>query len=217
MGFDIKEGSDYMDVAIIIHKARVLGKIVGEGSSRAVIDYKDGKVIKLAFWDAGMAQNNAEVKIWESAVKNGCEALFTQIYKRHPNSLWIVHSRANEYPSESALNNALRQYYGYDHKELYELIALVGLVKENHFDQILSEENPKYPDIQKILREVKRIFEEKDQPLYSLLKFVVKESRLKAGDLSREDSWGKDANTGKPVIRDYGLTDQVWNEFYDMN
>lgn len=190
-------------------------KLLAEGSSRAVFDYKDGKVVKVAMDSAGLSQNAVEVKLWNLAKFHGCEQLFTQVYDHDTLNRWVIHSKANTYRSQSGLNLALMGLYGYDHMEIHKLIGLSKQVRNKESVDIIDHSGQASKLVKSILKELRSVFVEKDEPLYSLLSFFTFESKIVAGDLGRLDSWGKDVNTGLPVIRDYGMDELTWNTYYD--
>lgn len=196
----------------LAQKARSFGKLLAEGSSRVVFDYRDGKVVKIAHNEAGISQNRAEVDIWNIAMKHGCERLFTRIYDHDDNFKWVVHSKAQDYMSTSNLNKALLGLYGYDQQEMFSLLSLGKIVDSGNIESYRSQENPSH--IKYLLGELHSIFTERDEPMLSLVTLFVRETEMNTGDLQKFDTWGRDEITNLPVIRDYGMTDLVWSKYY---
>jgi hypothetical protein len=53
----------------------------------------------------------------------------------------------------------------------------------------------------------------KKHPLFKCMVELTADCDLQIGDIDKPSSWGE--LDGRPVLRDYGLTREVWDKFYD--
>ena len=67
-------------------------KYISSGSSRKVFHYSDTLVIKIAYNEKGLAQNQAEVDIWRYAFPNQRKVL-AAIVDYCPNGTWVLQKK----------------------------------------------------------------------------------------------------------------------------
>lgn len=176
---------------------------ISSGSARIVYKIDDEKVLKLAKNKKGIAQNEAESGDYYLQ-QIGC---FAKIYDIDENGLWIEMQLARKVkPSD------FKRLTGYDWNTMCAWIkycvshykVTLGWLDESYVQLFNSEEweeNYEYS-----------IFSEVDEYLsnYQLGTY---------GDLIRLSSWGvvKEDGEERLVIVDYGLTDDVWDDYYKRN
>lgn len=176
---------------------------ISSGSARIVYKIDDEKVLKLAKNKKGIAQNEAESGDYYLQ-QIGC---FAKIYDIDENCLWIEMQLAKKVKISD-----FKRLTGYDWNTMCAWIrycvsqykVTLGWLDESYVQLFNSEEWEKNYEYS--------IFSEVDEYLsnYQIGTY---------GDLMRLSSWGvvKEDGEERLVIVDYGLTDNVWNDYYKRN
>jgi hypothetical protein len=72
-------------------------QLLGKGSSRKVVDIGNGKVLKIAFNEKGISQNEAEVEIFNSDNSDYYElGLFAKIYDYSSNYKYVIMEKCSK-------------------------------------------------------------------------------------------------------------------------
>ena len=165
-------------------------KKLGSGTSRIVFQLPNDKtkVIKIAKNLKGLAQNKAEIGI---SNHHGSE-MVAKVFDHDPKFSWLESEYAIPLTkSETSFKNAV----GFRFDEF-----AVNL--EKSFNSVFSfDQNPDIVNSEFFKETVKTI------SMYD----------LSHADIKRKSSWGTVVRNGKlvPVIIDYGLTGDVYDQFYD--
>lgn len=180
-----------------------LERISAYGSSRVVYKIDDEKVLKLAKNNKGVAQNECEASDY---YKKSIEC-FAKIYDYDDNFLWVEMQLAKKVkPSD------FNRIVGVSFKTVCDFI----LYCYNSYCRN-GKQRP-------ISSESKKIFESEwfqeqldNYSLFSYLsEYLGNYQPEMIGDLMRLSSWGIVTEDGeeKLVIIDFGLDDDVWNNYY---
>lgn len=177
-----------------------LGKPIGEGSSRAVFQIDDDRVLKLAIDESGEAQNRVEAG--------------DEIYKDELNIFPIMYSYDREcytwVISEYVLpmkKEDVVKIFGINDAEFFHIIQAL--------DRLVDKE--KTGDISE--REMGSIeYYSKCHPFLAGLVECFRNEILLAGDLSNLDNFGITQRNGEliPVILDSGINMDVYKKYYDF-
>lgn len=173
------------------------GKDIGRGSSRAVYQLDDEKVIKVAIDPKGVAQNSAEVKVYSKY--RGFD-LFPQIYDYSPDGLWLV----SEFVLPAESGDFRECLNGLSFGELCNIVDLVDPdCYPKEYNALNNDRTQKIEMAKKIplLRELIEYIENNDVPV---------------GDITTIENWGLAMRRGgaMPVLLDSGLTNEIWDEYY---
>lgn len=158
--------------------------IVGKGSGRITYDFDESLVLKVARNTRGMAQNSVES---QHTLQEWHGGIIAKVVDCDPNNQWLIMEKAEKFkPSDFSRN-----------------FGVTGWDLENYIGSILGHwrycspvENPALQD-NKFAQELLTMFGN-----FGLL----------PGELHRPSSWGK--IQGNPVIVDYGLTQDVYDQHY---
>lgn len=163
-----------------------MGDCIGCGSSRAVFQRDDEKVIKLAINHLGIEQNKVEAK------SNDMNSpLFPFIYNVAPNYLWLE----TEFVLPSEEEDVL-QCLGLNNK--WQFFTLIDLIKQIKYD----------PDNEKYL---KPYYNNDKYGMIEKLKEYILDYDIPIGDIQRLDNWGLAKRNGHEymVILDPGWTKET--------
>ena len=174
---------------------------LSSGSSRIVYKIDDEKVLKLAKNRKGIAQNECEASdYYKKSI--GC---FAKVYEYDNNFLWVEMQLAKK-----AKISDFKRLLGVDFNTVCDWIKECKN-RYTRFNLHISENS-------------KEIFEsewfEEQLENYSLFtyleEYISNYQPETIGDLMRISSWGivKDNGEESIVIIDFGLDDNVWNDFY---
>ena len=180
------------------------GKSIGCGSSRAVFQIDDEKVLKLGIFQKGIAQNKAEIAVYAKYKGFG---LFPQIYDYDQNGLWLV----SEYvlPAEPKdFTTCLGIRFG-------DLCNLVDYIDYSQGTQI-DTSNFFYSHDEKIKKYADMLDSMKDTPFIKELSSYIINGNAPVGDITVIDNWGLAKRNGgaMPVLLDSGFTTQIWEDYY---
>lgn len=156
------------------------------GSARSVFILPDGKVLKLAKNVKGVAQNATESDyMTQTPVTN-------KVYDSDPNDLWIVTDLAKK-----TSKGAFKAFTGMNFDE-YALALKYWDNERRGTRSFFSKPN----NYEKIL----------DNEFFGEVIELMGNFDMPAGDFARINSYGE--VNGKIVLVDYGLTDDIFKEFY---
>lgn len=164
-------------------------KKIASGSSRSVFDMGDNRVLKLAINSKGLAQNEIES---DAMLHHDYGHILTRVHDSYDN-LWLIADKAEKvnaarFRELSGGVSAQDLHNICLHLDSYKLRR--GHVDIQDHEVELLEANETFNDMYNMAND------------YSLL----------AGDWRRISSWGE--VDGELVISDYGLSLDVFNEFY---
>lgn len=176
---------------------------LSSGSSRIVYKVDNEKVLKLAKNRKGIAQNECEASdYYKKSI--GC---FAEVYEYDDNYLWIEMQLARK-----AKLSDFKRILGVDFKVVCDFIT----------DYWNSYSRGRWP--RTISPESKKIFDsewfQEQMENYSLFTYLAEYLGNYQpdiiGDLMRLSSWGVVTDNGEEslVIIDFGLDDNVYNEYY---
>ena len=179
-----------------------LGNYIAAGSSRAVFQIDDEKVLKLGYNEAGRAQNIEEMQ-WS----NGQYSFLPQVYDSANNGDWMI----SEYvlPAEEADFT----YYFEKHlpDECRKLVSTWG-----EFTEFIHSVEAK------VKNHAWRFFSDaklnllRTDPLFNEVADYIEKTKMSTGDLTVLNNWGlaKRNNDAMPVLLDAGWRNGMNNEFY---
>ena len=172
---------------------RHMGKI-GAGSARIVFDIDPETSFKLAKNKKGIMQNRVEIDIGTK----GWYSFVAKVYDNDEEGLWLEAEKARKMkPSD------FKQITGFDFNEwVYVLQQHYNEMKGKRFlgSMLVSDD---YDDIL-------------ESDLFSEMISFMADFDMSVGDIARISSWGIVSRDGKeqPVLIDYGLTQDVFKDFY---
>lgn len=176
---------------------------LGQGSSRIVFAVDSEKVLKVAKNAKGIAQNKEEGEDWKQTY-----CCFAKVYDKSEDGIFLEMQAARR-----AKKSDFKRLTGYDFnvmcqwieytKSLYSRTARMygGAVKNPLFD---SEEWSEYLD---------------DYNVFSGIHAYLCDYQLESvGDFERLSSWGVVSENGEEslAIIDFGLSDEVYSNYYDV-
>lgn len=161
---------------------------LGKGTSRMAFQTgNSGQVLKVALNNKGLGQNKTEVEVYTNpATKN----VVCRIFAAAPDYSWLVAEPAREFK--------------------------VGFNGMTEFSNITGI---RWASFEKIVSEIGHYGNSDDLVYFQGNKFlngvlaIMKNSGVASGDLVRLDHYGKAAD-GRVVLLDYGLTPEVWKQYY---
>jgi len=179
---------------------------MGRGSSRVVYALSTGKVLKISRDERGIAQTEAEVSVWSNP---STKEVAAQVFDFDPDYNWSVMEIARTF--KDPYNN----YKGSLEHEL-GIPTAYGVVFE--IRDIVSSERieDKLTELSRgqeiVLRKRIEKYLNNPHPFIKKIKELVNNNDLNTGDLV-SDHFGKTAD-GRIVLIDYGLTEDVAQEYY---
>lgn len=189
---------------------------MGRGSSRVVYALSTGKVLKISRDERGLAQTEAEVSVWTNPSTREVAA---QVFDFDPDFNWSVMEIAKTFKSSNWRYKASLEHelgipnsYG----ATFTIADIVGALLSDLSDGLpenITEKLLELPRGQEIvLRKRIESYLENPHPFVNKIKELVNNNDLDTGDLV-SDHFGKTAD-GRIVLIDYGLTEDVAQEFY---
>lgn len=186
--------------------------MLGEGSSRAVYALSTSKVLKIAKftnYEAGKAQNEAEVSVWTNPETKEIAA---RIFDFSEDYAWIVMEIAKpfsntKYELEIELEIPYPKYLG-----IYDLIKII--TGQGDLDEFIRYNLPEGDDPSGY-DQAKSSIEDYVADLPPFMKTLLKlieNNDLDPGDI-HPGHFGKTVD-GRIVLFDYGLTNEVYNTHY---
>jgi hypothetical protein len=173
-----------------------LGKALGTGSARVVLNADNNTVMKLAKNKKGLAQNRIEhgvSSILTKYSKSSDDILVARVLDFDPDYLWIESEIAKKMSTK-------------DFKNIIGF-SFLDFSKVFHNETVDSFKVSVDPAI---AREIRNL------DFFDTLVGIKEKFSLSTGDLVRISSWGVVTRNGKlqPVLIDYGLNDIVYDTLY---
>lgn len=167
--------------------------ISDQGSSRSVYRLSEDRVIKFVKNKIGFGQNKGEWEVLEQAPEH-CKILFAKIYDHDKNFAYLV----SEYGK------------GIQTEEEFEKVSGIPFIFLNTFDWKESWFNPE--EVEGFMQEKTKLY--KTNPLFRALIDVDKLNITNTSEFKIiQAQWGI-TNDGRAVVVDYGLTPEVYRNFY---
>lgn len=195
---------------------------MGRGSSRVVYALSTGKVLKISRDERGLAQTEAEVSVWSNP---STKEVAAQVFDFDPDYNWSVMEIARTFKVP------YRNYKGSLEQELgiptaYGVVFTIGEIVNQFLlgvsEGLSAELENKFEDLKEkkkltrgqeiVLRKRLDDYIKNPHPFVGKIKELVNNNDLNTGDLV-SDHFGKTAD-GRIVLIDYGLTEDVAQEFY---
>lgn len=167
---------------------------LGGGSARIVFSLDSQTVLKIAKNEKGIAQNNIEIDIYRSFSPD----IVAKVYDYdEENSIWLEMERAEKLRAAD-----FKSFTGISFKDFG---AILHFWYRNHIGKQTWYEKPALYDK----------FIETD--FFNSLVELMGNYDMPAGDIIRPSSWGIVQRNGsrRPVLIDFGLTLDVWNQYYN--
>lgn len=211
---------------------------IGQGSSRRVFVLSSRYVLKVAMKDAGRAQNLFEYKLSNDPTVS---PVLAKVHDADPKGLWLVSDLVK--PLNSYAPGEFHRVMGFDLVALAKGggypernlrlakgdIAMakkqLGILDQNpeidddgmrraHWEGELERLTTDIADLeQKLAAEKERNKSTKFGQYKKALDYAVDEFGMSEGDTFSAGHWGKTPD-GRIVFLDYGLSEDIWDEFY---
>ena len=179
-----------------------LGQPQGKGSSRVCFQIDDEKILKLAWNNKGIAQNENETDYYLDDI-----GIVPHTYDSDDNGLWII----SEYVLP-ARQRDFKECLGLTFDEFVKFIRSSCAWRENY----TRAKQGAYGDYIYSLDEYSDMCENEDlQPFDE----YIGNYRPPEGDLTRLCNYGMTMRNGYPtiVLLDAGLSQEIWNNYYDKS
>lgn len=157
------------------------------GSGRIAYDYSSDLVLKLAKNEKGQAQNRVEA---DNFLQTNYKDLVANVVDSDPDDIWIVSEKAS-----MANAAAFKSFTGVDFKNFCNYIINKSPVGNNSFKLPVTDEDA--------LNNNEFVGDVLD---------MMSNFQMPAGDLTRIRSWGQ--VRGRVVLIDYGLTQDIYEQYY---
>jgi len=178
---------------------------LGSGSSRIVYQIDDKTVLKLAKNSKGVAQNEREINMGTSNYYQSMD-LFAEVYEYDENALWLEMQLARP-----AKKSDFKRIVGYDFSVICDYVQYVAnLYLYRNKQRGINQSNKEFFESE--------VFEENYEYSFfnSLYDFLANEQIEAIGDFQRLSSYGvvQDNDGEKIVLIDYGLSDDIFKQYY---
>lgn len=169
-----------------------LGKPIGKGSSRMVFQIDDEKVLKLAWNEKGIAQNEEEERAYG-------DDIFPIVYDIDINGEWVV--------SEFVLPAKAQDFKHCFGLTFNDFVSFIHACGKYRFGRRYWEEMDK---------EQWENLIENNEELAAFDDYIGNYGYIVIGDMSRICNYGLTKRNGNAhiVLLDSGLTEDVWNTYY---
>lgn len=177
---------------------------LGKGSSRIVFRYSSSYVIKLAFNDAGLAQNEQEIHVFNDDTMKPLVAKIKD-YDRH--GRWTLSEIVRPLHNDSEFFQLLGLKPGKNMNgnvvvnwgsTVNEVVMKLHMTSEKTLEKVLASA----PDIART--KLKSIW------------YAMHHADLAYGDLKEYHHWGK-SSSGELALLDYGFSNEISNEYYSSS
>jgi len=171
-----------------------LGKHIGKGSSRATFQLDDEKILKLAWNEKGVAQNEEEQRAYG-------DDIFPEVYECDLNGYWLI----SEFVLPAKAQD-FKQCFGMTFKEFVSFIYACGAYRFGRTNLLWhAMEEEKYIELL-----------DTNEDLAAFDDYIGNYGYIVVGDMTRMCNYGLTKRNGEPhiVLLDSGLTEDVWNNFY---
>ena len=169
-----------------------LGKHIGKGSSRATFQVDDESVLKLAWNDKGVAQNEEEERAYGNDI-------FPQVKDSDINGLWII--------SEFVLPAKSQDFKHCFNMSFAEFCTFIHSCGTYRFGRRYWDE---------LDQETWENLIETNEDLAAFDDYIGNYGRIVIGDMCRICNYGLTKRNGEAhiVLLDSGFTEDVWNNYY---
>ena len=205
--FNMEEFKNLRNFAERVRYCKSRLKYLGKGTSRIVFQIDNGTVLKLAYSQKGIAQNEAEASVKNDYVLSGYNFL-PEVYDVDENYLWIEMQLARR-----AKASDFKRLTGFDFKTLCYWITYcwnksVAYRNERRF----------IPDEYRVLFNSDKWRDVLEYSIFSELEDYIGNYDVQGiGDLQRISSWGVTVNKNNEeelVLIDNGLSNDVLDKYY---
>ena len=169
-----------------------LGKHIGKGSSRATFQIDDESVLKLAWNEKGVGQNEEEERAYG-------DDIFPQVKDCDPNGLWLI--------SEFVLPAKAQDFKHCFNMSFSQFCSFIHSCGTYRFGR-------RYWDIMEEDEWLNLL--ENNEDLQAFDDYIGNYGRIVVGDMCRICNYGLTKRYGEAhiVLLDSGLTEDVWNNYY---
>lgn len=172
---------------------------LAKGSSRAVCSIENGKkVVKLGLWQRGKAQNKVE---WNSTSCPNAKHFIPTMYAKSPDYSWIITEAVEPFKNSRDFEKATAVPLRY--------IEIGITYTRPDFQASHKPYDPTYKKYKKIHDVLSA-----RNPWFRKVVNMASSCNLIPGDVGKFDSWGT-TKRGRVVLLDPGVTDEVWNKYYE--
>jgi hypothetical protein len=171
-------------------------KKLSSGSSRVVYQVDDQKVLKIAKNKKGLAQNESEAD-WSKDAYD----VTAKVFENSPEYFWVEMEFAKK-----LIPTRFKQLVGFSIQDMQTAMrALKDRMRPSRFGTTKLS-----PDLEKQLYE---------NEFYLDMERFVADYDMETGDFGRLNSYGEVIRDGQPkvVLVDFGVTNQVWNDYYKVS
>lgn len=171
-----------------------LGRYIGKGSSRVVFQLDDEKILKLAWNEKGVAQNEEEQRAYGNDI-------FPKVYESDSNGYWLI----SEFVLPAKAQD-FKQCFGMTFKEFVSFIYACAVYRFNKTNLLsFAMEEEKYVELL-----------DTNEDLAAFDDYIGNYGYIVVSDMTRMCNYGLTTRNGEPhvVLLDSGLTEDVWNNFY---
>lgn len=193
-GFDVATFKALPSFAARIRYVKERLPKIAQGSARAVFTIDNDTVLKVAMNAKGKAQNEVEADIgrWDNYP-------VAKVFEVGDQGLWIEMQKATK-----ATPKVFKQISGIDISTFNDIVVFYSMEKRGVQWRVRPENYREILDTNNFIQSVVGLMADYDMP---------------GGDIGRISSWGVVNDNGKPtlVLIDYGLTNTVYNDFYDRS
>lgn len=187
--FNLEKFKSLPNETVMLAYALNFLETLGKGSSRIVFALTSRKVLKLALNPKGVAQNDAELKIYTDPATAG---VVTNIHDADEKNRWLIADLVRPIKSTSEFEKLAGVKWQEFVSDLESTIASSARLKGAQ--ELRKDAAPFTKKVYKMAEKGK--------------------DRLKLGDLTEVDHWGKTPD-GQVVLLDYGFTEEVAVRYYD--
>lgn len=158
--------------------------VLGRGSSRIVYDLGGDKVLKLAFNDAGIAQNSLEARL------TGRTPFFAHVYDMSPKGWWIISEKITPFKTAQEFTD----YTGLE----------MPLLRDYGYERLTTEERQEFKDYYGL--------NDRHMELLDSIVHMLRTYNLIGGDTTSIKHWGLN-NNNELKLYDYGLDKTLFETF----
>lgn len=169
--------------------------LLGKGSARNVYDFSElvpNTVLKVASNVKGIAQNEKEAEISSYGMYKDIVA---EVLSHSRHDKWIICEK-----SEKIKKSDFKKKTGFDF---------------DHVTRALSNDIASYEGRRSLFGKPEDYEAIADSEFYHDLLNVATHHDMPSGDLTRIDSYGESSKLHKLVLRDYGLSNDIYNTYYN--
>ena len=170
------------------------------GTARKVFGINENFVLKLAYNEKGLAQNEVENDFYLQGL-----SFVNKIHDSCSNGSWLIFDRVKTFKSKKQLKNNIEKSLGLDFESFINILE----VKDKYTSGNNSEHSSFMDCYRKIEEKNEKDFNKNREDFLDMLG----NTDLMCGDFTRFSSWGLDNNNQLKLV-DYGLSKEVFKEYY---